>query len=158
MTQPNTMRRVPFPEAGEGCELLLRFSGFRALQNKYGDNWFAHCIDAMVRMDLDVMNTVIAYGVTKNGEIKNDLSVDTLDGKLNLDRLQTLCLDAFTLGANGRTWEEHCNHVDEEAKAMAKRMVEEGEAEAVAEANPTTAPAAGSDGSKSKPIESDSLL
>jgi len=158
MTQPNTLRRVAFPEAGEGCELLLRFPGFAALQNHYGAQWFNHCVEALLRMDTEVMNIVLAYGVTQNGEIKNDMSFATMDGRCTLDRLQTACLDAFTLGANGLTWEEHCNKVDEANKKAIEEAKRAGEAEAEAEANPTTAPAAGLDGSKSKPTASDSLL
>lgn len=153
MTEINTLRRVDFPEAGEGCELLLRLPGFKQLYKDYGDNHFSHTIEALLRHDTDVMEKILAWAVTdKDGKPVSGVTLDSLDGKVTMSTLQTKLLDAFSLSAVGRTWEEHVKKMLDEAEQAAR------EAEDPApKKNPTKGRAAGSGSSNDEPTLLDSV-
>ncbi|WP_269581976.1 hypothetical protein [Roseibium sp. Sym1] len=113
----NSMRRVPFPEAGTGMELRLKNPGFATLFNKYGLDYFAVVEKGLLFYDFDLIETMLTLCLEKQG--KNvDLTIEDLNEDLPLEKLRDKLLDAFTLAANGRTYSEQVEWTKEQAAKL----------------------------------------
>lgn len=112
----NSLRRVQFPEAGEGVELLLPNSGTRLLFNEYGEGYFQAIEKGLLFGDIQVIEKCLSLMGHKGGE-KFEIKFDDLD-HIPLQQLMDKLLDAFSLSANGRTYIDQVKHVQEQiAKA-----------------------------------------
>lgn len=134
-------RRVQFPEAGVGYELILRNSGVRVLFNTYGANYMSIIEGGLLTQHYDMMDKCLDVMAFRN-DVKTPLSLDELD-HVTLELVATKLLDAFTLACNGRTYLDQVAKITTDMKARA--------ASEVAEPVPTTGPADSSESSSEEP-------
>ena len=113
MGERNSIRRVQFPEAGEGVELYLRNSGTRALFAKYGEDYFSTIEKGLLFANFDVIETCLGLMAIKDDE-KVKIDIDDLDG-IPLQVLQDKLMDAFSLSANGRTYKDQVEWIKAES-------------------------------------------
>lgn len=118
MAERNSLRRVQFPEAGEGVELYLANSGTRALFAKFGEEYFTVVEKGLLFGNFDVIETCLAFMPHDAEGKKVKVDIDDLDS-LSLQDLQDRLLDTFCLSANGRTYREQVAWIQAEALKQA---------------------------------------
>lgn len=113
-------RRVDFPEAGEGCYLLLRNAGIRTLRSIYEDGHILKVEEAFALVNVDVLERLLSLmvwrgdeKVTKTFDDFDDISVSELIEKLR---------DGWSLSLNGRTYAAQVEYVRGEIEKEKERQ------------------------------------
>lgn len=148
--KPDHLRGVFLNEVEAGLELRLGFAGYRELYANHGDNYLEVVTTALLRFDVHVMEEVLLLAGRKNGA-PHEITFDDLGDFITLDTLQGKLLDAVILGAHGRTWEEHCEYVQEQIEEAERKQREREAAEESGDEDPTTGPEDGSESSSEQP-------
>lgn len=146
----NPNRRVDFPEAGEGVYLLLRNSGCRALNTKYGADWMLTVEQGCNRYWSEILDKCLEVMGHKD-EKPHPIKLDELDG-ITMEAIAKKVLDAFTLAINGRTYPEQMDWIMAEQRRLAAKL-EGGEPENPPMTTGLTSPPISSTGSSDAPSE-----
>lgn len=115
-----SLRSRPFPEAGDGCEIVFRNSDLLAIQKQYGPGYLEAIEKGLLNYDLDIIDACIKVCIKKGG-VPHKVDLDYFDA-ITVDDLASKILDAYSLSANGRTFAEQVKWRTEQIEKLSKDM------------------------------------
>lgn len=108
---------VPFPEAGEGVELMFLNSDTRTLQKVFGATWLTGAYERLNNMDSEFIFECVKVGCKDANGKRVNVDIDNITEPMS--KIAEKVLDALFVSAHGQTFGDYVAEIDRKMKEAA---------------------------------------